>query len=120
MPLCSYPSRARSSSRRTASALIACGLIAVLVSCGSRTGLFGPDNDFFSGSPVADASADAADARAIACVPGRFTFELALTQLMFVIDRSRSMRFTLDGVQEAPRSRWRWTVLQNALRKTIT
>ena len=110
------------SRRWAASPLIAAGVTVAMVSCGSRTGLFGPEGDFFSGDATADASAtgDAADAGPLPCVPGRVTFELALTQLMFVIDRSGSMRFTLGGVQEAPRNRWRWTVLQNALRRTIT
>ncbi len=39
---------------------------------------------------------------------------------MFVIDRSGSMAFTLDGRQGAPREQWRWMILQSALRKTIT
>jgi hypothetical protein len=91
-----------------------------MVSCGSRTGLFGPDPGFFSGDARTDGSTDAPEDGPIACVPGRFTFELALTQLMFVIDRSGSMAFTLDGIADQPRNRWRWSILQNALRKTIT
>jgi von Willebrand factor type A domain len=106
--------------RWAASSLVACGLTVALVSCGSRTGLFGPEPGFVSGDATPDASVDAPDDGPVPCVPGRFTFELALTQLMFVIDRSGSMRFSLDGVQEVPRRRWRWTVLQNALRSTLT
>ncbi len=100
--------------------LIAAGITVAMVSCGSRTGLFGPEADFFSGDATSDGGPDAPSDGPVPCVPGRFTFELALTQLMFVIDRSGSMAFTLNGVQNAPRSRWRWTILQNALRRTIT
>ena len=113
----------RGSSRsgsRLSSAVIAAGVTVAMMSCGSRTGLFGPEPGFFSGDATTDAASDAPDDGPVPCVPGRFTFELALTQLMFVIDRSGSMAFTLNGVQEAPRSLWRWTVLQNALRRTIT
>ncbi|HVH43368.1 MAG TPA: vWA domain-containing protein [Labilithrix sp.] len=109
---------------RLAAALVAGVLTVGMVSCGSRTGLFGPEADFFSGDASADRAADAwIDAGrdgAVPCTPGRFTFELALTQLMFVIDRSGSMAFDLSGVQDRPRSEWRWSVLQSSLRKTIT
>lgn len=100
--------------------LVAGGLTLAIASCGSRTGLFRPDPTFAGADATADAEVDAGDDGKARCVPGEFTFEVALMQLMFVIDRSGSMRFTLDGVQEAPKSRWRWTVLQNALRETIT
>lgn len=89
-----------------------------LVSCGSRTGLFGPDTAFFYGEP--DGSADASEDLNVQCVPGQFTFELALSQLMFVIDRSGSMKFSLNGVEKVQREQWRWTILQDALRQTIT
>ena len=102
-----------------ASALAVGGLLAGIVSCGSRTGLFGPEPDFFTGDAGRDANADAGPDGIVPCVPGRFTFELALTQLMFVVDRSRSMRFTLEGDDNVPRRLWRWTLLQNALRRTI-
>jgi hypothetical protein len=108
-------------SRSSASALIAGGLTIAVMSCGSRTGLFVPEPDFFSGDATVDGGmVDANDDGPIQCIPGQFTFELALTQLMFVVDRSGSMRFTVDGVEDASRSKWRWTLLQNALRKTIT
>ncbi|MBX3209085.1 MAG: VWA domain-containing protein [Labilithrix sp.] len=107
--------------RRVASSLIAAGVTVAMVSCGSRTGLFGPDSDFFEGDATPDGSVvDAPEDGPVQCIPGRFRFELALTQLMFVIDRSGSMGFSLAGVEDVPRSRWRWTILQNALRRTIT
>jgi hypothetical protein len=98
--------------------MIAGGIALAMASCGSRTGLFGPDD----GSQLPDGGVGRLDASldgAVPCVPGRFTFELALTQVMFVIDRSGSMRFTLDGQEDQPRSRWRWTILQDALRRTL-
>ena len=105
---------------RLGSALIAGGVTIAMVSCGSRTGLFGPEPGFFSGDAAADGGPDAAPDGAVPCLPGRFTFELALTQLMFVVDRSGSMAFTLEGLRDAPRHLWRWSILQNALRRTIT
>ncbi|MBX3227323.1 MAG: VWA domain-containing protein [Labilithrix sp.] len=97
---------------------VAAGLVTggLLLACGSRTGLFGAD-------PSLEISVDASidvSIDVVACVPGEFTFELALTQLMFVLDRSGSMAFTLDGRRLQPRSQWRWTLLQNALERTIT
>ncbi|MBX3217692.1 MAG: VWA domain-containing protein [Labilithrix sp.] len=108
--------------RRLVPAALAAAFTAAMLSCGSRTGLFGPDSDFFTGdATIPDAGvADAPDDGPVQCIPGRFGFELALTQLMFVLDRSGSMRFSLSGVPDVSRSRWRWTVLQNALRRTIT
>jgi hypothetical protein len=93
-----------------------------MVSCGSRTGLFGPDTVGTTG----DASADATLAvdGAVPCVPGRFAFDLALTQLMFVIDRSGSMAFDLQGHGGdgtlIPEEDKRWRVLQTGLAATIT
>lgn len=94
------------------------------MSCGSRTGLFGPDETAAIAPQSSDASPDrVVDAgldAPIACTPGEFTFELALTQLMFVIDRSGSMAFDVDGARNRPRSTWRWSLLQSALRRAIT
>lgn len=104
-------------------ALISAGAMIAVMSCGSRTGLFVPDLGFALPEAGSDAAVDLDGA--VPCVPGRFSFELALTQLMFVIDRSGSMKFTLDGRFETstgdpiPRSLWRWSVLQDALKKTL-
>jgi hypothetical protein len=108
---------------RLAFALIAAGSAAGAAACGSRTGLFGPEPEFLS-STDAGRDADADLDGAVPCIPGRFDFELAVTQLMFVIDRSGSMKFTLDGRDEidgapVPRSQWRWTILRDALRQTL-
>jgi hypothetical protein len=108
--------------RWAAAALISGGLMCGMASCGSRTGLFGPESGFFNGEAGVDASKDVEDDGPLQCIPGKFTFELALTQLMFVIDRSRSMNFDITGQRtvDVPRAEWRWTLLQNALRRTIT
>jgi hypothetical protein len=92
------------------------GVCAAVIACGSRTGLFSEAAPTDIPDIVVDAGPDAA----VPCRPGRFTFDLALTQLMFVIDRSQSMTFGIDGDRFAPRSEWRWTLLENALRSTIT
>lgn len=102
--------------RRRLLSLLGCA--AVVVACGSRTGLFADELAGAPPSPIVDAAPDAPTE--VPCIPGRFTFELALTQLMFVLDRSRSMTFDLDGNTVVPRSQWRWTALERALRQTIT
>ncbi len=115
-------SRARIGSR-LAFALVAAGTVAGAVACGSRTGLFGPDLEGIA-STDAGRDADVDLDGAVPCIPGRFDFELAVPQLMFVIDRSRSMRFTLDGREtidgrDVPPSQRRWRILQEALRQTL-
>jgi hypothetical protein len=96
-----------------------------VVACGSRTGLFGPE-----GLEVGASSPDAgleAGPQPIPCVPGRFNFELAVTQVMFVIDRSGSMAFDLAGNGQdslppvfVPDDEQRWRILQRSLARTIT
>lgn len=104
--------------RVVATSFVTAGLMLVAGACGSRTGLFAPDE---LGLQNGDASRLDGDVDAfVPCTPGDFTFELALTQLMFAIDRSGSMAFTLAGLDKMPRSQWRWTILQNSLAQTIT
>lgn len=108
------------------------GAAAVLVaSCGSRTGLYGEGSSSGTlpdGAPFPDAS-PFVDARVdgnVACTPGTFTFELATAQLMFVVDRSGSMAFALDGRQPdsngnlPPGVLSRWDTLRDGLFQTIT
>ncbi len=108
------------------------GAGAVLVaSCGSRTGLYGdgsstgflPDGAPFPETrPLPDAPPDGP----VKCTPGTFAFELATAQLMFVIDRSGSMAFALDGRQPdangnlPPGVMSRWDTLRDALFQTVT
>ena len=84
-------------------AVVGSGL-ALLASCGARTGL-----------PVGKILAveDASDAAPVGCVPGSFTLAKALPTVMFVIDRSGSMstRFSTAGS--------RWSVLTSGLAKAL-
>ncbi len=103
---------------RSAALLAAVAIGLGVLSCGSRTGLFGPGvDDGVVAPPVVDGGRDASLDGAVPCVPGRFDFELALTQLMFVIDRSGSMDFSLDGEINGNPSRW--TLLRGALEQTL-
>ena len=104
-------------------------VVVALGACGSRTGLFGEDplgGSSLDGSlrdgQVPDGPLDGA----VPCTPGRFDFVLATAQLMFVIDRSGSMAFSLDGRrpndagQLPPGVISRWDTLRDALFQTIT
>ena len=119
--------RAGRPARIAVAGLFAAAVVA-MGACGSRTGLFGeeplgklPDGSFPDG-PTTDGPPDGA----IACTPGRFTFELATAQLMFVLDRSGSMAFALDGRRPdqfgnlPPGVLSRWDTLRDALFQTIT
>lgn len=109
-------------------------------SCGSRTGLFGPEPDpqlvdasidattdasldaprDVTPDATVDAQLDAPSDAPIACVPGTFGFTLARPQLMFVIDRSGSMAFALDTNDPPPvGAPSRWTALRDALSTTL-
>jgi hypothetical protein len=102
--------------------------IASLAACGSRTGLFGTDPaaELLDGSVRDAATTDALPDGATPCTPGRFTFELATAQLMFVLDRSGSMAFSLDGKQPdrfgnlPPGVLSRWDTLRDSLFQTLT
>jgi hypothetical protein len=104
--------------------------IAVAVSCGSRTGLIVDPVDDASVADVTterdaqpdrfDAEPDVIDDGPKACVPGTFRFDLAVPQLMFVIDRSGSMAYRLDREDPAPPGAPnRWTTLRDGLAQTI-
>lgn len=54
------------------------------------------------------------------CLPGRFEFDPATAQLMFVVDRSGSMATTLDGDDPGPGEKTRWDVLRDGLALTLT
>ncbi len=116
---------------RLASALFLGGGVLAVASCGSRTGLFGTDDlgGLLDGSGRFDGPTrppDAASDAPVKCTPGRFVFERAVPQLMFVLDRSGSMAFALDGRQPDSRGNLppgvlsRWKVLHNGLTSAIT
>lgn len=117
--------------RSLASRLVIAGCLATSVaavaSCGSRTGLWG--TDVIGALPEGGLDVNVPDAPpdgAVKCTPGRFQFELATAQLMFVVDRSGSMAFSLDGRQPdrlgnlPPGVMSRWDTLRDALFATIT
>lgn len=102
--------------------------IVLVGACGSRTGLFADEDDVRRDGavPVDGARPDAQVDGQVPCTPGRFTFELATAQIMFVIDRSGSMAFALDGTTPDENGRLplgvpsRWAVLRGALEDTLT
>ena len=103
--------------RGLAAGSIGAGLV-LLASCGSRTGLFGEDMPTLAEAGP-DRAADAVD-EPIGCKPGTFAFELATAQLMFVLDRSGSMAFSLTGQDPVPPGQQsRWATLRDALFQTI-
>lgn len=114
------------SSRLAVAGCLAASVVAI-ASCGSRTGLWGADSlGALPDGGGADALVDGGVDGAVACTPGRFTFVLATAQLMFVVDRSGSMAFSLDGRQPDSRGNLppgvmsRWDTLRDALFATIT
>lgn len=109
------------------STLAAVGLVSAMAACGSRTGLFADETALLpDGAPPADARVDAPVDGAVPCTPGKFAFELATAQLMFVVDRSGSMAYSLDGQQPDENGRLplgvpsRWNVLRDSLVETLT
>lgn len=108
-----------------------------LASCGSRTGLFVPGDDLLADAsdeatvpPDGAADVQLGDDRAslpdvveepVGCVPGTFGLTPATSQLMFVLDRSRSMTYRLDSnVAAPPGVTSRWTALRDALDQAIS
>lgn len=121
--------RARAASRKAVSAFLLGSGVLLVASCGSRTGLFGEDSASLpdgSRSETSTIDRDASGDGPVKCTPGRFAFDLAIAQLMFVIDRSGSMSFALDGTQPNSRGNLppgvlsRWKVLHNGLTSAIT
>jgi hypothetical protein len=122
--------------RRLVLSTVVCAAFGALASCGSRTGLFGPQPDDFidasgidveqpdardSGKDVTtDVRIDAPIDGPVACIPGTFDFQLAAAQIMFVLDRSGSMAFGLgsDKVPTPPLPT-RWQALHDALSAAI-
>ncbi len=81
--------------------------------CGSRTGPL--EDEVLSGASRDGGLAGDGGLKPLACTPGQFKLSRASGQLVFTIDRSGSMRLTLDGQQATPSRPSRWTVLGDAL-----
>lgn len=92
--------------------LTSVALVSILAGCGAKTGLTIPDVPI-DAPPMMDVP-DGPDAPPI-CVPGEFPIEPAAADVVFAIDRSGSMRLTLDGRDTAPPEEWRWRLLRDAL-----
>jgi len=92
-------------------------LLFVVPSCGAKTGLTVPDAPM-DAPPMMDVP-DSPDAPLI-CLPGEFPITPATADVVFVIDRSGSMRLTLDGLEDRPPDEWRWRVLRDALRDAFS
>jgi hypothetical protein len=121
--------------RRFWSSAVVFTTLAAMASCGSRTGLFVeppidaaiadvvpivPRDARVDAPVVVDASKDAIE-EPVGCIPGNFTFTLATSQLMFVLDRSGSMDFELTSNDPPPVGQpSRWTALRSSLAQTIT
>jgi hypothetical protein len=94
----------------TAPVLLAlAGLAATLPGCGAKTGLTVPD-----ASPEPDAGVDGG-----ICRPVPLDLERRGAQVVFVIDRSNSMRDTLDGRDPEPGEASRWEVLGQTLGEAL-
>lgn len=103
------------------SLIVSSVLLTLAPACGSRTGLLAADDSpDATVSPTQDA---APDSPVVQCMPGTFQLDRASSQVMFVLDRSGSMRFTLAGEDPgatapiSPNSRWR--ILQRSLEGTL-
>ncbi|MBL8608255.1 MAG: VWA domain-containing protein [Myxococcales bacterium] len=103
--------------RRVLVSLGATALVLVAVACGSKTGLL-TDGVAFQGGGSGDGGPKDGSGDTLgplACTPGQFTLARAGGQIVFVLDRSGSMRFTLDGNEPNPFVFSRWRLLGEAL-----
>ncbi|MEI8256468.1 MAG: vWA domain-containing protein, partial [Deltaproteobacteria bacterium] len=79
-----------------------------LAGCGAKTGLLVPD--------IAPDHIDATDAPDLVCLPDLIPLTRRTADVMFLIDRSNSMRADISG-QDLPPSRW--NVLEGALSRAL-
>jgi hypothetical protein len=106
------------------------------VACGARTELLvdevldaAPDRLVFDARPdvIRDAPPDVRPERDVAveaeagppCVPGKFNLTKVVPELVFLVDRSGSMRQALDGTPATPINPSKWTVLEEAFAASL-
>jgi hypothetical protein len=95
--------------------MLALGLALPACDVGARTGLTIPEYRRDGGLDAPrDGGRDAPDSPLI-CLPGMFPLVPTSADVVFTIDRSGSMRLTIDGIMEAPPEFWRWAILRDAL-----
>ncbi len=107
----------------------ACLLSLVLAACGAKTGLLVPEPyvdsgidredivDAFDATDIVDVPADEAGPPPDVCVVGPIPLERRSAEVLFVIDRSGSMRFDLMGQDVGALARW--DVLHDALARAL-
>lgn len=111
----------------TGRALAFATALVTIASCGSRTGLFGAEPGAGEGGVTSsseggsrDAARDAPEEAAVPCVPGKFDLDRGFAQLVFVIDRSGSMDFSLTTDDDPlPGEPTRWQALRGALSQAL-
>lgn len=91
----------------------ACLAVLALTSCGAKTGLLVPD-----ASREPDGGLDAGTDAGM-CRPEPLVLVRRGAQVVFVIDRSNSMRDTMDGRQPEPDEPRRWDVLADTLGEVL-
>ena len=124
---------------RSTHAILLCAALAAFAACGAKTGLREPDAsaapDVADVADVADVmdtpdvmdAPDVADVPDVvdvadvppACVPGRFELERRSAEVMFVIDRSGSMSYAINGRRAFGDTPTRWRVLRDAFASAL-
>lgn len=84
--------------------------LALVLGCGAKTGLEIPEYEMDAAVVPVDGGVDTG-----VCMPARVPLEPETAELMLVIDRSASMRLTIQGEPDQPVSIWRWTILSGAM-----
>ena len=102
---------------------LALAAVVVPPGCGARTGLpvdDSPDASVdASVADAADAGPDVFDARPDVCVPGTDELVLPEPEIVFVIDRSNSMAFDLEGDPPIPFEPTRWDIMAGAFTRAL-
>jgi predicted small lipoprotein YifL len=101
---------------RTGALSVAVASLLAMAGCGAKTGLLIPDASMDAAVPDSPDAPDAPDSPdAPMCMPGRFPLAPDSAELMLVLDRSGSMRQTIEGLPDQPVDQWRWTILSTSL-----